>query len=340
MSEEMLLCKNGGCTTKLGPDILSSVLGKLPKSEDPNVLVSFDSSDDAAVYRLTDDLAFVQTLDFSPPMVDDPYIFGKIAAANALSDIYAMGGAVKTALNIVCFPEMMDLNVLGQIMRGGSEKVREAGGTTAGGHTIVDGDVKYGLSVTGIIHPDKIYRNNTCKDGDLLILSKPLGVGIICTAHRTGCCSKEAIDLAVLSMTTLNKYASEIISKYQVNACTDVTGFGFLGHLMQMLGTDMGAEIDSIRVPYIREAVHYANKSIFTAAAQKNRNYVWNRVEFRNIPFAMEEILFDAQTSGGLLISLPRKDAELAINEIESLGLSCGIVGQVTKKNDEKIIVK
>lgn len=340
MSEEILICKGGGCTAKLGPEKLASVLGKLPKSEDPNLLVGFDGSDDAAVYRLTDDLAFVHTLDFSPPIVDDPYVFGKIAAANALSDIYAMGGVVKTALNIVCFPEMMDINILGQIMRGGNEKVQEAGGTTAGGHTIVDIEVKYGLSVTGTIHPDKIYRNNTCRDGDLLILSKPLGVGIICIAKRVGCCSQEAIELAVRSMTTLNKYASEIISKYQVNACTDVTGFSFLGHLMQMLGDDLGAEVDSIQVPYIREAVHYANKSIFTAAAQRNRNYVGNRVEFRNIPFAMEEVLFDAQTSGGLLISLPRKDAELAITEIESLGLPCGIVGQVTKKNDKKIIVK
>ena len=163
--EKIVFCKGGGCTAKLGPGALNRVLGKLPKAEDPNLLIGFDHSDDAAVYRLREDLAIVQTLDFFPPMVEDPYTFGQIAAANALSDIYAMGGEVKTALNIVCFPERMDLNILGQILLGGSEKVREAGGVLAGGHSIADQDVKYGLSVTGVIHPDKIFANNSCKRG-------------------------------------------------------------------------------------------------------------------------------------------------------------------------------
>jgi len=237
MHEEIVFCKGGGCTAKLGPGILASVLEKLPKAADPHLLVGFDSSDDAAVYKLTDDLAVVQTLDFFPPMVDDPYTFGQIAAANALSDIYAMGGEVKTALNIVCFPEKMDLNILGAIMLGGSEKVREAGGILAGGHSIADSDVKYGLSVTGIIHPDKIYKNNACQEGDQLLLTKPLGVGIVCTAQRIGESSQEAMDLAILSMTTLNKYAMDIIRNYRVHACTDVTGFSFLGHLS---GDDRG----------------------------------------------------------------------------------------------------
>jgi selenide, water dikinase len=340
MHEEIVFCKGGGCTSKLGPGILASVLEKLPKVADPHLLVGFDSSDDAAVYKLTDDLAVVQTLDFFPPMVDDPYTFGQIAAANALSDIYAMGGEVKTALNIVCFPEKMDLNILGEIMLGGSEKVREAGGILAGGHSIADSDVKYGLSVTGIIHPDKIYKNNTCQEGDQLLLTKPLGVGIVCTAQRIGESSQEAMDLAILSMTTLNKYAMNIIRNYRVHACTDVTGFSFLGHLQEMIGDGFGAEIDSLQVPYISEAVHYANKFFLTAAAQRNRNHVGNRVDFRNVPYAMEEILFDPQTSGGLLVSLPPKDAKLAINEIEALGLPCGIVGTVTRKEDKRIIVK
>ncbi|WP_353852731.1 selenide, water dikinase SelD [Dehalobacter restrictus] len=340
MREEIVFCKGGGCTAKLGPGMLSSVLDKLPKVADPHLLVGFESSDDAAIYKLADDLAVVQTLDFFPPMVDDPYTFGQIAAANALSDIYAMGGEVKTALNIVCFPEKMDLNILGEIMLGGSEKVRESGGILVGGHSIADSDVKYGLSVMGIIHPDKIYKNNTCQKGDQLLLTKPLGVGIVCTAQRVGESSKEAMDLAIRSMTTLNKYAAEIFKEYHVHACTDVTGFSFLGHLQEMLGDGFGAEINTLQVPYIPEAAHYANEFLLTAAAQRNRNHVGNRVDFRNVPFAMEEILFDPQTSGGLLVSLSQEEAEIVLNEIKSLGLPCGIVGVVTQNDDKRIIVR
>lgn len=204
-------CKGGGCTAKLGPGILDKVLKMIPKKADPKLLVGFDHSDDAAVYQLTDELAVVQTLDFFPPMVEDPYLFGKIAATNALSDIYAMGGEVKTALNIVCFPESMDANILGQILLGGNEKVTEAGGVLAGGHSINDVDVKYGLSVMGTIHPKRILENNHCKEGDLLLLTKPLGVGIVMTASRMRAVSEEAFDQAVESMTTLNKYAAEIL---------------------------------------------------------------------------------------------------------------------------------
>ena len=203
MAEEKLFCSTGGCTAKLGAGILSRVLSRLPKGEkDPDLLIGFDSKDDAAVYRLSDDIAVVQTLDFFPPMVEDPYMFGQIAATNALSDIYAMGGEVKTALNIVCFPESMDLNILGEIMRGGAEKVMEAGGSLAGGHSIADAGVKYGLSVTGVVHPSTILANNGVKPGDALILTKPLGVGIICTANRVGEASKEAMDQVMKSMTT------------------------------------------------------------------------------------------------------------------------------------------
>lgn len=340
MREEIVFCKGGGCTAKLGPGVLSSVLEKLPKPHDPQLLVGFDSSDDAAVYRLTDDLATVQTLDFFPPMVDDPYTFGQIAAANALSDIYAMGGEVKTALNIVCFPEQMDLNVLGEILRGGSDKVIEAGGVLVGGHSIADSDVKYGLSVMGLIHPDKIFQNNTCLAGDSLLLTKPLGVGLVCAAHRAGESSPAAMAMAIRSMTSLNKYAAEIIRKYDVHACTDVTGFGFLGHLQEMLSDRFGADIDSLQIPYIRESVHYANNFCITAAGQRNRNHVGERVGFAQVPFAMEEILFDPQTSGGLLVSLPREQAVAALQEIELLGLSCGLVGTVTRREDKKIIVR
>lgn len=342
MKQEIVFCKGGGCTAKLGPGVLERVLSRLPKPEqkDPNLLIGYDSSDDAAVYQLTDDLAIVQTLDFFPPMVDDPYVFGQIAAANALSDIYAMGGDVKTALNIVCFPEKMDLNILGQIMLGGSEKVQEAGGILAGGHSIADDSVKYGLSVTGVIHPKKVFANNGCKEGDVLLLTKPLGVGIVCTAQRVGEASPEAMEKAIKSMTTLNKYASQVVRKYATHGCTDVTGFSFLGHLSEMLGDTFSAEIHWRDVPYIEESYGYAEEFYLTAAAQRNRNHVGDKVQFEQVPFAMEEILFDPQTSGGLLVSMDPKDAPKALKELKTLGLPCAIVGRVIPKTNKKIIVK
>lgn len=338
--EKIVFCKGGGCTAKLGPGALNRVLEKLPKAKDPNLLIGFDHSDDAAVYRLTDDLAIVQTLDFFPPMVEDPYTFGQIAAANALSDIYAMGGDVKTALNIVCFPESMDLNILGQILLGGSEKVREAGGVLAGGHSIADQDVKYGLSVTGVIHPDKVFANNSCREGDVLILTKPLGVGIVCTASRVGEASEKAMALAVKSMTTLNKYASEIVRKYRTHGCTDVTGFGFLVHLCEMLGDAYSAEIDKEAIPFIPECPAYVEEFYLTAAGQRNRNHVQDKVVFEDCSFAMEEILYDAQTSGGLLVSMAAEDGERALEELKALGLPCGIVGRVVEKREKAVTVR
>ena len=339
MEEPIVFCKGGGCTAKLGPGALSSVLKKLPKFSDPNLLIGFDSSDDAAVYRLTDELAIVQTLDFFPPMVDDPYIFGQIAAANALSDIYAMGADFKTALNIVCFPESMDLNILGQILLGGSEKVREAGGTLAGGHSIADDSVKYGLSVTGTIHPDKVFANNACRPGDVLLLTKPLGVGIICTAARLKAASDEALGKAVKSMTTLNKYASEIARKYRTHACTDVTGFGFLVHLSEMLGERCSAEIRLDSVPFIPESAGYAGEFYITAAGQRNRNFAEGKVELGSCPFEIQEILFDPQTSGGLLISMEPEDAEKALKELEMLGLPCAVVGKISERKEKTIYI-
>lgn len=337
---KITFCKSGGCTAKLGAGLLSHVLEKLPKGKmDENLLVGYDSKDDAAVYKVSEDLAIVQTLDFFPPMVEDPYIFGKIAATNALSDIYAMGGEVKTALNIVCFPENMDLNILGEIMRGGSEKVIEAGGTLAGGHSIADSDVKYGLSVTGIVHPDKIYPNNQGKPGDCLILTKKLGVGIICTANRVGEASKEAMDEAIESMTTLNKYAAQICKDYEIHACTDVTGFGFLGHLHEMMDGRLSCHIYASDIPIIKEAVHQADEFMITAGGQKNRNHVGNAVKFENISFAMEEILFDPQTAGGLLIAVSAKEAKSLEKKLQDIGLPARIVGEITQKTATEITV-
>ena len=340
MSEKIVFCKGGGCTAKLGAGVLSRVLERLPKGPaDPNLLIGYDSKDDAAVYKISDDVAIVQTLDFFPPMVEDPYTFGKIAATNALSDIYAMGGTVKTALNIVCFPETMDLNILGEIMRGGSEKVIEAGGTLAGGHSIADADVKYGLSVTGTVHPDRIYPNNQGHPGDVLILTKRLGVGIVCTANRVQEASPEAMETAIASMTTLNKYAAECCAKYEIHACTDVTGFSFLGHLHEMLDSRLSACIHANQVPVIPEALDYADEFLLTAAGQRNRNHVGSFVRFEGVPFAMEEVLFDPQTSGGLLIALSPDEAPALLADLKAIGAPAAIVGELTAPADIEILV-
>ena len=337
---EKLYCKGGGCTAKLGAGILSHILERLPKQNfDENLMVGFDAKDDAAVYKLTDDIAFVQTLDFFPPMVEDPYTFGQIAAANALSDIYAMGGEVKTALNIVCFPQSSDLNILGEIMRGGLEKVKEAGGVLAGGHSIDDTDVKYGLSVTGIVNPNKIYSNNTGKAGDRLILTKRLGVGIICTAARIGEADEDTLNEAVDSMRTLNKYACDISKKYDIHACTDITGFGFLGHLMEMMGDDKSCEVYAKQIPVFETAKALADEFLITAGGQRNRNYVGENVIFEDVPFAMEEILFDPQTSGGLLLAVGKEEADALLNELKEAGMPAAIVGEIRERENTAIKV-
>ena len=341
MKADITFCKGGGCTAKLGAGVLSRVLEKLPKGPvDENLLIGYDSKDDAAVYKISDDTAIVQTLDFFPPMIDDSYLFGQIAATNAMSDVFAMGGQVKTALNIVCFPEEMDLNILGAIMQGGSEKVIEAGGTLAGGHSIADDGVKYGLSVTGVVNPEKIYANNTGKPGDVLVLTKKLGVGIICTAARIGEASESALNEAVASMTTLNKTAAEIAGKYNVHACTDVTGFSFLGHLHEMMDGRLSCEVYADSVPVMEDALKYADEFYLTAAAQKNRNHAGPFVKFEDIPFAMEEVLFDPQTSGGLLIAVDPADAESMVDEMQQAGLSAAAVGVIKEKTDIEIQVK
>ena len=340
MGNEKLFCKGGGCTAKLGAGILSRVLERLPKfDKDPALLIGYDSKDDAAVYKLTDEVAVVQTLDFFPPMVDDPYTFGQIAATNALSDIWAMGGQVKTALNIVCFPEKSDLNILGEMMRGGAEKVAEAGGVLAGGHSIADSDVKYGLSVMGVVHPDRIYANNTPQTGDCLVLTKRLGVGILCTANRVGEAGSEAMEAAIASMTTLNKYAAQCCRAYEVHACTDVTGFSFLGHLHEMMDGAHSCRIEAGAVPVFSEALRHADEFLLTAAGQRNRNHTGPFVRFENVPFAMEEVLFDPQTSGGLLVALPKEQAAALVEDLRRGGAPAAVVGEVTDSEDIEIRV-
>ena len=337
---EITFCKGGGCTAKLGAGILSHVLSLLPKGEfDSNLLIGYDSKDDAAVYKVSEDLAIVQTLDFFPPMLDDPYLFGQIAAANALSDIYAMGGSPKTALNIVCFPEEMDLNILGQIMKGGADKVIEAGASLAGGHSIADQDVKYGLSVMGTVHPKEIYSNHQGRVGDILILTKMLGVGIVCTANRVGQASKEAMDQAITSMTTLNKSAARISKEYEVHACTDVTGFGLLGHLHEMLDGKLSALLYAKKIPRIKEAMDYADEFLLTAAGQKNRNHMEGFVEFRHASFAMEELLYDPQTSGGLLFAVKPSQASKFTDALRAAGLPARMIGELIEKTEPEILI-
>ena len=325
----------------MGPGVLSHVLSKLPKCKyDPNLLIGFDSADDAAVYKVSDDIGVIQTVDFFPPMVEDPYTFGKIAATNALSDVYAMGGEVKTAMNIVCFPQSWDINMLGEILRGGSEKVIEAGGVLVGGHSINDVDVKYGLSVMGVVHPDKIYANNGGHPGDKLIITKRLGVGIISTAHRVGEATQEAMDQAIESMTSLNKYAAECCRNYDIHGCTDITGFGFLGHLHEMVDGKLSCKVYADQLPVFPEALEYADEFLLTAVAQQNRNHVGRHVKFdEDISFAMQEVMFDPQSSGGLLIVLPADQAESLLADIRALGVPSAIVGEMMEPGQKEIIV-
>jgi len=314
-------------------------LAHIPKAYDENLLIGFDSADDAAVYKVSEDMALIQTLDFFTPIVEDPYTYGKIAAANSLSDVYAMGGDVLTALNIVCFPEKLDPNILGEILRGGAEKVMESGGILSGGHSVNDENPKYGLSVTGVVHPDKVIANNTCKAGDKLILTKPLGIGIVTTAHNVGEANDRSYKEAIKLMETLNKYSAEKMKKYMVNGCTDVTGFGFLGHLSEMLNDEISIIIDSKKVPYIKEAYEYAEEFLITSAGQKNRKHLGDKVVLEGVSFPMEEILFDPQTSGGLLISVANEDADKLLADLEELDIKSSLVGEVVKKNTYRMKV-
>lgn len=311
----------------------------LPKNADENLLVGIETGDDAAVYRIDEKRSIVQTLDFFAPNVDEPYLFGKIAATNALSDIFAMGARVLTALNIVCFPENRDMNLLSEILRGGAEKVLEAGGVLCGGHTVSD-DLKYGLSVTGIVDTERLIRNNTCVPGDKIVLTKPLGTGIALAAKRAGECSEAAYSEATLLMQTLNKYAAETALKYDVHAMTDVTGFGFLGHLCEMAG-DSSFNVNFRKIPYITGVYDYAKSLLTTSLGQKNRKYFEEHIYMENVPEPLAEIMSDPQTSGGLLISLPEADAKALVTELNTSGCAACVVADTVPafSNGKKIAV-
>ena len=314
---------------------------QLPKLEDDNILVGFDTGDDAAVYRIDDNTALIQTVDLFPPMVDDPYLFGQIAAANAISDVYAMGGSPKMAMNILCFPENLPKDVVGEILRGGFDKVKEAEAVIAGGHTIKDHEPKYGLCVTGFARPDRIVTNSNAKPGDLLILTKPLGTGILVTAAKAGLLSETTVRTLEFSMAMLNKKACQRMSEFPVNGCTDITGFGLLGHAYEIaVGSGVTISLDAGAIPLLPEARKMAGMGIVPRGAYDNREHLKEKITIESsVPLELTDILFDPQTSGGLLISLPEKDAFVLAKELKD-DLPCAeIIGRVLPSGGHSIIV-
>lgn len=331
------LAHTAGCAAKIGPGTLAGILEGLPKFDDENLLVGIETSDDGAIYRVSDEVALIQTLDFFPPMVDDPYLFGQVAAANALSDIYAMGGEPKVALNIVAWPNCVSPKFLGEILRGGADKVKEAGAVLAGGHSIQDDVPKYGLSVTGFVHPDKVLKNCGAKPGDVLILTKPLGTGIVNTAVKAEMASEKARKEVIRVMTTLNRVAKHIIEKYEIHSCTDITGFGLAGHCIEMAeGSGVTIVIDAAALPIQEEAVEYAVMGLIPEGAYKNRAFAGTRVDVEGIKEHLRDIFFDPQTSGGLLVSVAPEGAEQIMRDFGEAGMDadCAVVGRVTEKEE------
>lgn len=325
----------------MGPEDLDQILKELPIPKDPKVLVGLDTSDDAGVYQLSNEVALVQTVDFFTPIVDDPFTFGQIAVANALSDVYAMGGTPLTGMNLVAFPiKTLSPSILREILLGGLSKMEEAGVALVGGHTIEDPEVKYGLAVTGVIHPKKILTNAKAKKGDKLVLTKPLGTGIISTALKGGMASEEAIRKIVESMVTLNRTASEWMKTLGAHACTDITGFSFIGHALEMaIASQVGMVIQSKAVPIFPEAMEYAKLGLIPGGTHSNRQFFSCRVEIHsNVPELLVDILYDPQTSGGLLISLPSGEADKLVEILKKEGHvhSC-IVGEVVENPPGKI---
>ena len=335
------LAPNCGCAAKVGPGTLAGVLGNLPKFCDPDLLVGTDTSDDAAVYRVSDDLALIQTLDFFTPVADDPYDFGQIAAANALSDVYAMGGVPKTALNIVAFPKNMDVEILGEILRGGADKVMEAGAVLAGGHTIQDDTPKYGLSVTGFVDPKKFWKNYGAQTGDKLILTKPLGAGIINTAIKADLVSEEARTAVLASMKLLNRSACEVFREFEIHACTDITGFGLGGHATEMAAaSDRTIVIDTEKLPLFPDVEMYASMGLIPGGAYRNREYANKTGVKSSAVLWKEDVVFDPQTSGGLLAAVPEKDVPYIMEELNAAGLQAGVIGEVTARQEWTLELK
>ena len=368
------LTECAGCGAKVGAGELQALLGDLQVRKDPRLLVGFDKSDDASVYKISDELAIVQTVDFFPPIADDPYRFGAIAAANALSDVYAMGGEPKLALNIMMVPEDMDKTHVHQILRGGYAKVYEAGAMITGGHSIYDKEPKYGLAVTGFVHPDRILTNSGAKAGDVLIYTKPLGIGVLTTAAKAEMCDAALTERMEQIMMTLNRAARDVMVRYRVHACTDVTGFGMLGHMLEMAsGSDVQIYVDlqAAQAQVIPEVWEFAEMGILPAGMYRNRHFAQDQVQVgegtdrdgadykvplwsqealgstggvdHKVPMrsqqwmqTMQDLLYDPQTSGGLLMAVDPEDAQQLLSDLKEAekqpgneGMKCAVIGTV-----------
>lgn len=333
------MTKAAGWAAKIGPETLAQVLSKLPKFVDDKLIVGLETSDDAAVYKINDDLAIIQTVDFFTPVVDDPFTFGQIAAANSLSDVYAMGGDPILALNIIGFPNCLEADIMAEILKGGASKVMEAGATLAGGHSIEDDEPKYGLCVTGFVNPNKILKNYGSKPGDVLILTKPIGSGIINTAIKAEMSSAESQQNAISVMTSLNKKAKEVISNYPINSCTDITGFGLVGHAVEMAeASNVTFNLKMSDIPIMCDALDYAKMGLVPGGSYKNRNFFENKVSFNSISEEYLDLIFDPQTSGGLLISVNELYADKLLDELKhNLETEFALIGKVVEKQDKYI---
>ncbi len=335
--------KAAGCASKLSPAALDKVLGKLPRQHDPNVLVGFDHADDAGVYQIAPDQALVQTVDFFTPVVDDPYTFGQIAATNALSDVYAMGGKPLTSLALVCFPEKADLEILERILAGGLSKMIEAGCVVIGGHSIRDDETKFGYAVTGLVDPRKVLTNAGAKAGDALIFTKALGTGVISTAIKKGKAEPAWIDAAILSMTTLNKRAAEVMQagRFHIHAMTDVTGFGMIGHGREMaLASNVSFRLRASSIPLLPGALECVRAGYIPGGLNNNRDFAECVVDYEDgVPEDLRTLLFDPQTAGGLLISVASEDSAQLIRSLNAAGVPAVEIGAVAVRSKPLIAV-
>lgn len=334
------LANCAGCGAKVGAGTLARLLDGLPIHADSNLLVGFDKSDDAAVYRVSDELALVQTVDFFPPIADDPFLFGQIAAANALSDVYAMGGEPRIALNLLCVPKSMPDSAVHDLLRGGYSKVYEAGVVIAGGHSILDEEPKYGLCVTGFVHPNHILTNAGAQPGDVLFLTKPLGAGILTTAAKADLCPPDVLKAVYARMTTLNRAARDAMVQFRIHACTDVTGFGLLGHALEMAqGSGVQIKLNVSALPIPSEALELARMGILPEGMYRNRKYAEPFVMAGNIPLEIQDALYDPQTSGGLLIAVDPNDADALAETMQKTVPDACRIGTVSEYSNEPHII-
>lgn len=334
------LANCAGCGAKVGAGTLARLLDGLPIHADSNLLVGFDKSDDAAVYRVSDELALVQTVDFFPPIADDPFLFGQIAAANALSDVYAMGGEPRIALNLLCVPKSMPDSAVHDLLRGGYSKVYEAGVVIAGGHSILDEEPKYGLCVTGFVHPNHILTNAGAQPGDVLFLTKPLGAGILTTAAKADLCPPDVLQAVYARMTTLNRAARDAMVQFRVHACTDVTGFGLLGHALEMAqGSGVQINLDVSTLPIPPEALELARMGILPEGMYRNRKYAEPFVMADGIPLEIQDTLYDPQTSGGLLIAVDPNDADALAETMQKTVPDACRIGTVSEYSNGPHII-